>query len=766
MAVTRIRTTSIALVIPLALAVTGGIASSRAALGASAAARPGASPADTAAGRAASDAPGGPLAPAETPPQDLSWFPAGLDGGPVYGVAVSPTSAAGRILFAGGHEVFRSVNGGASWSLPRDLTGDVANVVAGPGGVVFVASADGQGQRTTNGGGQWYATRIRGDAPVWFLAVSPDFQRDQVAYGITSEDWRLYRMEKGGTTWTEVIIETDAQPRYQFGALAFSPNFASDGTLFVGSDRGIFKTDDGGRSWQLQSSPASGAPVFGAEGGTVREQGIVVPQEYGDDPNRRYDADIRDLFAYNVSGLYYSQDDGVTWRPLPVDAERIHGVAVSNGWPNDPIIVAAVQSASGAVGAVSTDGGATFRPVLGADGIVGTSVAVDHVFSYIPPEAPPDQTIIFTPYLARNWVHGSPFPPPRPTPPPYIGTRRVFLGTDGDGLWCSLDAGQTWGACDNGLANARATTLAFLPVGGDGTVLAGTDASGLYRSADGGRTWRWLDAHLPRGAAATIYAVCSSPTFDQDHTIFLAAASGVWKSTDKGLSWQRTSGPAPAKTLAVSPGYATDGTLLAAEQKSTDGGQTWVPLNVTTPWTAVAFSPKYTTDQTIYSGEMLPASGRGDAVRVSTDGGEAWVVVDSSYLRNRSVLSLHAYGVNSFDNVRIFVGTDRGMVYSHDGGKTWRTSSDLSRSTYGFASQPTQDPHYGQTAVVLAVGEQGAVWSPDRGVNWFDKPELTVTGLAAAISPDGAAMLVAAPTTVRRYGLGSVRVFTPELRVP
>jgi hypothetical protein len=706
----------------------------------------------------------GSTSPADVPSEDLSWFPTGIYGGPVYGLGMSPLAAGGRIVFAGGHETFVSVNGGASWSLPRGDTGDVANLVTGPDGVAFVASPDGSGKRTTNGGQQWYATRLRGDAPVWFLAVSPDFRRDSVAYGITTGDWRLYRMEKGGSTWTEVVIETDADPRYQFGGVAFSPHYASDGVVFAGTDRGVYKTEDGGREWHLVGSPASGAPVFGAEGGEPSEQGVLVPLEYGDDPGRRFDPDLRDVFAYNKTGLFYSSDDGVTWQSVPLAAGRIHGLAVSNAWPSDPILVAAIEGLAGEVVAVSGDRGATWRQFEGPDGVVGTSVAVDREFSYVPPEPNPDLTVVYTPYLLRNWVQGDPFPPPRPTPPPYTGTRKVFLGTDGDGVWCSGDAGQSWERCITGLANGRATALAFLPGGPEADALAGTAASGLYRSGDGGRTWRWLDAGLPRGAGQTIHAIQPSPDFAGDRTAFLAANSGVWKTVDGGSSWRLTSGPAPAAALSVSPSYASDQTVVASGQISTDGGATWAPLESQIAWTSVAFSPKYQSDRTIFAGAMLPPEGVGYMLRTSTDGGATWKQVEHTQLRNRSVYAIGTLSVTAQDVVRLFVGTDRGLVQSRDGGKTWTQTGSMSRPVYGVASQPTQDPRYGQTAVVLAVGEQGALWSPDRGVTWVTEPGLDDTGHEAAISSDASVMLAAPLVRVARYGVGSARIFAPVLR--
>jgi photosystem II stability/assembly factor-like uncharacterized protein len=710
-----------------------------------------------------------PLAPAGLPPKAVNWLPVGLVGGPLYALGVSDLSKGGQTVFAGGHEVFTNLGGDASWALTPARTGEIANLAVGPDGVVYAASPDGRGWRTTSSGRNWLSTRLRGDAPVAFLAVSPNYKRDQLTYGITTGDWRLYRSEPGGSVWSEVVIELGANPKYEFGAVAFSPLYATDGTLFVGCDRGVYKSVNSGLDWTLQASPAAGAPAFGAAGGSPSSQGIVVPWEYGDDPNRMFDQDIRALFAYNASGVYRSDDDGVHWQRLPLQAKRVRGLAVSNGWPTDPVLLAAIEGTNGEIGALSKDSGAQWQLIPGRDGLVGTTAAMAHDFAYIPPEVNPDERYVFMPVLLRNAEIGGPLPPPLPVPRPYLGSREMYLATDGDGIWRSPDAGQTWDRRSTRLYNAQPTSLAFLPGGPDAPVLAGTDTSGLHRSSDGGRTWRWLDAGLPRGTGQAINVLRVSPDFARDQTIFLAAASGVWRSTDGGATWHRTTGPAPAPSLDVSPAYARDRTVAAAGQLSTDGGDTWTPLPVTDPWTVVAFSPQYDsadpehTDRKIWSGALLPAVGQGYMLRTSIDNGQTWTEVKHASLRNRSILALSVLSVTTDEANRVFAGTDRGLVVSHDGGATWTQNSDMSTAVGDVASRGFADPHTGMTGIVLAVGETGALWSVNRGISWIKVPDAPDGGRAAAISADGSVLLDGVPIAVARYGEGSARIFAPRV---
>jgi photosystem II stability/assembly factor-like uncharacterized protein len=63
----------------------------------------------------------------------------------------------------------------------------------------------------------------------------------------------------------------------------------------------------------------------------------------------------------------------------------------------------------------------------------------------------------------------------------------LYIGGPG-GVWKSPDSGQTWTASNRGLASLNIRALAMSPR--DSHILyAGTNGSGLYRSIDAGATW-------------------------------------------------------------------------------------------------------------------------------------------------------------------------------------------------------------------------------------------------------------------------------------
>ncbi|WP_412542453.1 glycosyl hydrolase [Longispora sp. K20-0274] len=139
----------------------------------------------------------------------------------------------------------------------------------------------------------------------------------------------------------------------------------------------------------------------------------------------------------------------------------------------------------------------------------------------------------------------------------------VYLGAATGGVWRSTDKGGTWQPrwpSDNPQA------IGAVAAAGDGTLYAGTgeanpgggsmtyEGDGVYRSTDRGVTWQ--NVGLP--ASATIGAISVDPT--DPARIFVAATGsvfrsggdrGVYRSTDAGATWQRVLAGANGTTGAV-----------------------------------------------------------------------------------------------------------------------------------------------------------------------------------------------------------------------
>ncbi|MCA1823305.1 MAG: hypothetical protein LC640_03375, partial [Frankia sp.] len=190
----------------------------------------------------------------------------------------------------------------------------------------------------------------------------------------------VWRSSDRGKTWKHVgLTQTE-----RIGRIAIDPR--SDNTVFVaasgpafrgGGQRGLFRTRDGGKTWQLVLAGANattGAVDVAID--PVNPQRVFAAMwDRTRSPERRQSGGIG-------SGLYRSTDGGTTWSAvLPVvlsnnpDLGRI-GVAVA---PSDHDKVYATVGGYGGVDYgmwASDDGGVTFTPqptVILSNGVGGSS---------------------------------------------------------------------------------------------------------------------------------------------------------------------------------------------------------------------------------------------------------------------------------------------------------------------------------------------------------------------------------------------------------
>jgi len=193
-------------------------------------------------------------------------------------IAVSPKDA--NEVYLGGNVVFKSSDGGQSWSaISDDLTrNDKSKQVVAGGPINHDIS-----------GAESYDTILA-------LVLSDS---DPKVIWVGTDDGLIQLTRDGGKTWTRVDSHIQGAPEwaraYQIGVSPFSP-----GSAYVSFDahelgnRGayVYKTSDFGASWQNISAGLPDAPVL-----VVRE-----------DPNQR-----GFLFAGTEQGLFFSPDTGAHW---------------------------------------------------------------------------------------------------------------------------------------------------------------------------------------------------------------------------------------------------------------------------------------------------------------------------------------------------------------------------------------------------------------------------------------------------------------------
>ena len=311
----------------------------------------------------------------------------------------------------------------------------------------------------------------------------------------------LFRTTDGGTTWTP--IADGKIPLGSMGSIAVAdsdPNIiyvgtGSDGIRSnVSTGRGVYRTTDGGASWQFLGLYDAG------QIGAVR----VHPTN----PNIAWVAAYGDAFKRNVErGVFKTEDGGKTWRKVLYLNDGVGAMDVEVQ-PGNPNIVYAWMSRlerkpwtiiSGSRDGgffKSTDGGNTFTHVTTGlpTGLIGkANLAVTN--------AKPDRIYALVEALP------------------------------GGGLYRSDDAGQTWTLVNSQGALIQRpfyyTTLGADPTNRD-VVYAGAES--FFKSTDGGKTFTLL--RTPHGDNHDIWI---SP---KDGNIMIQSNDGGANvSFDAGRTW-------------------------------------------------------------------------------------------------------------------------------------------------------------------------------------------------------------------------------------
>jgi photosystem II stability/assembly factor-like uncharacterized protein len=319
---------------------------------------------------------------------------------------------------------------------------------------------------------------------------------------------------------------------------------------FGATGGGVWKTLDGGRTWENISD--------GYFGGSIGAVEVAKS-----DPNVIYVGGGEKTLRGNVSsgyGIWKTENAGKTWvsaglknsrhvpriRVHPTDYNTVYAAVLGNIYK--PTTERGIYK--------STDGGQNWKQVLFVNDQAG---AVDLTFD------PNNPRILY----ASTW---------RAQRTPYS----LSSGGEGSALWKSTDSGETWSEISKNEGFPKDTLgiigVTVSPKNSERVwaIVENKEKGGLYRSDDGGKKWTQVNSERKLRQRAWYYTRVYADTEDEDVVYVLNVR--YHKSTDGGKSFNTFNAPhgdhhdlwiAPENSKRMIIG--DDG----GAQVSYDGGETW-----------------------------------------------------------------------------------------------------------------------------------------------------------------------------------------------
>lgn len=310
----------------------------------------------------------------------------------------------------------------------------------------------------------------------------------------------------------------------------------------------------------------------------------------------------------------------------------------------------------------------------------------------------------------------------------------VYRSEDGGRSWTKVTAADLgWGP--DGIRAGFPIDIQVDPRNAD-RLFINNYGGGNFVSTDGGVTWAVASGGYT-GAAARSIAV--DP--DEPGRAYAASRSGLFLTTDGGTTWQGRAFPPEAmlEFQAVAASRSGDRVIAATNwaqgvATSTDAGATWsfrqLPLADNQGVRSLAFSP---TDPNIafagvgayFSAGGFDASLPAGGVYRSFNGGRTWREANDAVSATRHVLDL---GPDPQDPDRWFAATGTGLIRTDDAGGSWHDVAGLPGGVVGSVAIHPHDP-----ALVLAGLAPGGVYrSDDGGATWSQS--------SAGLSPESAVL--------------------------
>ncbi len=629
---------------------------------------------------------------------------------------------------------------------------------------VFAAAASGGVWKSVNGGTTFKSVFDKPDVQsIGSLTVDPT--NPKVVWVGTGESWvrnsvsvgdGIYKSTDGGENWTNVgLKDSEHIARVLVDPKDGNTVYAcATGHLWNDNEeRGVYKTTDGGKTWQKSLAGKNGSTGCAMLSMSPLEPQTIYASMWD---FRRQGWTFRS--GGEGSGLYKSVDGGVHWTELEASnskglpAKPYGRIALAVAPSNPQIVYAMIESKSSALFR-SDDGGQNWKQLDASQFMVWRPFYFANLI--IDPKDPekifkPDLILLLSVNGGKSFspvssaAHGDFHDVWIDSSNPNV----VYAGDDG-GLWRSEDGGTRWkhqvnlpvsqfyhvstddadpyrvygGLQDNsawvgdssypgGVTYSRWENM----YGGDGFWMFEdpADADYIYAEAQGGAIGR-INRHTHETRVITPYPEYGEKKFrfnwntpihmspNQKGTIYLGAQF-LFRSRDHGQSWDR-----------ISPDLTTND---PEKQKQEESGGITVDNSAAEMHTSI-----YSISESPKNGQVIWVGTDDGNVQITRDGAKTWTNVTGNVgIAKYSWVS--TVEASRFDQGTAYATFDRhtfGDMKSYlykttDFGKTWTALPVQENGVRGYAhviKEDTVKPN------ILFLGTEFGLWiSVDGGARW------------------------------------------------
>lgn len=288
----------------------------------------------------------------------------------------------------------------------------------------------------------------------------------------------------------------------------------------------------------------------------------------------------------------------------------------------------------------------------------------------------------------------------------------------GNGVYRSLDGGETWenmGLKDThhiGRICIHPSDPNVVYVAGVGHLWGPNEERGVFKTTDGGITWSKVlyidedtgatDLVIDPESPGTLYAAAYQRRRSPWGYNGSGPGSGIYKTIDAGKTWTKLSrglpyeGETESQTgrigLDIYRGnpdivYAIVEHAEGGVFRSEDRGKTWERMSAVNP------RPAYYSQIRVDPNNDLRVYILGMPFFRSEDGGRTFEWNEFGDPDNRIHVDNHALWINPYDSKHMLLGTDGGIHWSWDAGRTWEFVNTIATGQFYEVGYDMQKPY-------------------------------------------------------------------------